>query len=137
MALSLEAGLDPFRALRLSLDSTGSDYYRDAAQISEDSIRDGSTLAQALAATRVFPEDFIARVEVSEYSGTDAETMQHLAVDYDQRAQTAIKVLCMVATFVVRFTMAAVMIFFIARIAMVYLGAINEGFEPINVRKRR
>ncbi len=136
MALALEAGLDPFRALRLSMDSTGSNYYRNAVQISEDSIRGGSTLAQALTATRVFPDDFVAQVEASEYSGTDAETMQHLAKDYDQRAETAVKVMSMTATFIVRFTMIAALVFFIARIGMTYLGAINDAFEPINVRRK-
>lgn len=136
MALSLEAGLDPIRAIHLSLDSTGSDYYRSGSDDARDAIRDGATLAGSLQATAVFPEDFISRVDIAEQSGTDAESMEILAREYDERAEAAVRFLSNAATMFVRVTISCILIFFIFKIAMTYLGAINDAAQPINPRSR-
>ena len=104
MALSLDSGLDPIRSIRLSLDSTDSDYYRAAADDAEKAIREGASLAGALEATSLFPHDFIGRIEISEHSGTDAESIEHLAKEFDERAKRAIKVLAGIATILIRAT---------------------------------
>ncbi len=131
MALSLDAGLDPIRAIHLSLDSTDSDYYRGASKDAEAAIRGGATLAGAMDATNLFPQDFIARVDIAEHSGTDAESMEYLAREYDERAKGAIRFLTGVATFVIRLAIMLIFIFFIFRIAKVYLGALSSASEPI------
>ncbi len=135
MALSLDAGLDPIRSIRLSLDSTDSDYYRGMADDSEKAIRAGSTLAGALQATDLFPRDFITRVEISEHSGTDAESMDYLAKEYDERAKTAVKWLAGAATLLIRTFIILVFVFLIFRIASTYLGAISGASEDILPRR--
>lgn len=137
MSLALETGLDPIRAIDLSLDSTGSDYYRSASKDAESAIRSGSTLAGALQATSLFPADFISRVDISEHSGTDAESMDYLAVEYDERAKTAMKWLAGLATILIRGSIIAFFVFMIYRIGSTYIGAINGAFEPINPRRGR
>ncbi|QDT07623.1 Putative type II secretion system protein F [Rubripirellula lacrimiformis] len=131
MALSLDAGLDPLRAIPLALDSTDSDYYRSAADDAETAIRGGSTLAGALAATDLFPEDFIARVDIAEHSGTDAESMDYLAKEYDERARSAVKFLAGTATVIIRVAIILFFVFLIFRIAQTYLGALSGAMEPI------
>lgn len=131
LALALDAGLDPIRSIRLALDSTDSDYYRAGADDAEAAIRSGATLAGAIQATNLFPEDFIGRIEISEHSGTDAESMEYLAREYDERAKTAIKVLSGIATIIIRVTVILIFIFLIFRIAMTYINAINGALEPI------
>ena len=137
MSLSLDAGLDPIRSIDLSLDSTGSDYYRGVHESAKQAILDGATLAGAFQATSVFPEDFIARVDIAEHSGTDAESMEHLAKEYDQRAESAVRIMSGIATGIVRVTISLMLIFFIFRIAQTYLGALDGAMEPINVRQKR
>jgi len=131
LALALDAGLDPIRSIRLALDSTDSDYYRAGADDAEAAIRGGATLAGAIEATNLFPDDFISRIEISEHSGTDAESMEYLAREYDERAKTAIKVLAGIATIIIRVTVILVFIFLIFRIAMTYINAINGAMAPI------
>ncbi|WP_146458230.1 type II secretion system F family protein [Rubripirellula tenax] len=135
MALSLDAGLDPILAIRLALDSTDSDYYRAAADDAEAAIRGGSTLAGALEATNLFPSDFISRVEISEHSGTDAESMDYLAKEYDERAKSAIRFLAGAATLIIRVAIILFFVFLIFRIARTYLGALSGANEPILPRR--
>lgn len=131
MAMALDSGLDPIQSIRLSLDSTDSDYYRASGDDAENAIRGGATLAGAIEATEVFPTEFIARVDIAEHSGTDAESMQQLAVEYDERAKTAIKWLTGLATIIIRVGVALFLIFLIFRIASTYIGALNGAMQPI------
>lgn len=131
MAISLDSGLDPIRSIRLSLDSTNNDYYRAGADDAENAIRGGSTLGGALQATTLFPADFIGRIDISEHSGTDAESIAHLAREYDERAKTAIKMIAGAATILIRVTVILVLVFLIFRIFSTYINAINEAGAQI------
>jgi type II secretory pathway component PulF len=131
MALSLDSGLDPIRSIRLALDSTDSDYYRTGGDDAEAAIRNGATLAGAIEATQVFPRDFIARIEIAEHSGTDSESMEHLAQEYDERAKGAIRWLTGLATILIRVTVTLFLVYLIFKIAGTYLGALNGAMEPI------
>jgi type II secretory pathway component PulF len=131
LSLALGSGLDPMRSIRLALDSTASDYYRNAADDAENAIRGGATLAGTLRATNLFPDDFLQRIEIAEHSGTDAESIDYLAIEYDDRAKRAIKAIAGIATFLIWISVAAAIIFFIFRIAMTYINAINGAMEPI------
>lgn len=127
LSLALGAGLDPIRSVKLSLDSTDSDYYRSGGQVFESAIRDrGDTLEGALRSTDLFPETFLHLVEVAEMSGTESESIDHLATEYEERAKMAMRTLAGVATAVVWMTVAGTLIFFIFRLASVYIGALNE-----------
>ncbi len=98
LALSLEAGIDPIRALQMSLDATDSEYYRSGKKGVETSIRDGSSMSEAMLATGVFPDEFVTEVGVAEMSGTDAEAMHHLAAQYDTRSKAAMRTLAGLAS---------------------------------------
>ena len=131
MALALDAGLDPIRSIHLSLDCTGSEYYQSASSDAESAIRDGATMAGAIDATGVFPKSFVQRVEAAEMSGTDAESMDHLAVEYNERAKSAVKMLSMTATILVRTSVILFLVYLIYRIGASYLGMYDQAFEPI------
>ncbi len=131
LALSLDAGSDPIRAIQLGLDATDSEFYRTAKDDVERSIRSGKTMSEALLATGVFPDDFITHVEVAELSGTDAEALQHLAADYDLRARAAMKTLAGLASGVVWVSVVVLMVFMILRMVFRITGGINEALQPI------
>lgn len=136
LSLALGAGLDPIRSIALSLDSTDSDYYRGAAKDAEDAVRGGASLAQALEATSLFPDDFIQRVDIAEHSGTDAESISQLAKEYDERAKSAVKFLAGAATLLIRVTVMLVLIFLIYRIASVVFGFYKLPNEPMNPHRQ-
>ena len=135
LSLTLGAGIDPIRAIRLSLDSTDSDFYRSGADDAEKAVRGGATLSGALEATGVFPEDFLQRIEIAEHSGTDAESIDYLTKEYDERAKQAIKVIAGIFTVLIRVAVMGILILFIFRLFSTYIGAINNASEPI-VRPR-
>jgi len=131
LALGLETGLNPIPAIELALDATDSDYYRSGAADSEKAIRAGRSLAGALEETHLFPHELIMQVEVAEMSGTDAESINHLAEDYDRRAQSAIQTISGVATGLIWLSTAGVLIFLIVRLVMNIAGVYSSALEPI------
>jgi type II secretory pathway component PulF len=132
LALALGSGLDPIRSVKLGLDSTDSDYYRSGGEVFESAVREsGETLAGGLRATELFPESFLHLVEVAELSGTESESIDHLADDYQERAKMATRTLSGVATGVVWVTVAGVLIFLILRLAMKIFGAYDQALQGI------
>ena len=122
LSLALDSGLDPIRAIALALDSTDSDYYRAATSEAEGAIRHGETLAGALRTTDLFPDDFLTHIEVAELSGTDAESIDSLAREYDQRAKLAMKTLAGLASAAIWIAVIAFLLFFIIRLLMNVVG---------------
>ena len=88
-----------------------------------------------LEATGVFPEDFLQRIDIAEHSGTDAESIDYLTKEYDERAKQAIKVIAGLFTILIRVAVMGILIFFIFRIFSTYINAINSASDPI-VRPR-
>ena len=132
LALSLDAGLDPIRSISLALDSTDSEYYRAGAEDSERAIRDeGATLAGGLEATEIFPDEYLSRIEMAEISGTDAESTEGLAREYDERAKIAMKTLSGVATGIVWLSVAGALIFLIFRMIMSIAGAYSSALDGL------
>ncbi|MEO1618334.1 MAG: type II secretion system F family protein [Planctomycetota bacterium] len=130
LALSLGAGLDPIRSVRLSLDSTDSEYYRSGGDDFEVAVRDrGDTLAGGLRSTSLFPDPFLHLVEVAELSGTESESIDHLAAEYEARAEMAMKAISGVATTVVWLMTAGTLIFFIFRLAMAIFQPYQDALE--------
>lgn len=131
LALALDAGLNPIAAIRLALDSTDSAFYQSGAADAENSIRDGATLTEALQATDLFPDEFLTQVGVAEISGTDAESIDYVARDYDERAKSAMRTISGLATGVVWLGVAGAIIFVIFRIVMSIAGVYNEALQGI------
>lgn len=130
-AMCSDTGLDPFRSIDLAMDSTGSDYYRSETLTAQKVIQNGGSMVDALTKTDIFPSDFLSALEVAELSGTDAESLAHLAYEYDQRARLAMKTLAGALTGVIWLTVVGILVFVIMRMALSYIGVINEALEPI------
>ena len=131
LSLALGSGLDPIRSIALALDSTASAYYQSGAVKAEQAIRDGSTLADGLRATKVFPEDYLNFVEIAELSGTDAESIDALAQQYDERAKMAMKTIAGFASGTIWLFVAVVLIFLIFRLLTNIAGVYSEALEGI------
>ncbi len=127
LALSLDSGLDPIGSIALALDSTDSDYYRAGTEDAKIAIRDrGATLAGGLKATDIFPDEYLSRIEMAELSGTDAESTEGLAREYDERAKIALKTISGFASGIVWMTVAGALIFIIFRMVMNIAGAYSD-----------
>tara|TARA_R110002049_G_scaffold4601_5_gene32579 strand:+ start:800719 stop:801744 length:1026 start_codon:yes stop_codon:yes gene_type:complete len=131
LSLALESGLDPIRSIALALDSTASEYYQSGASKAEKAIRNGATLADALRATKIFPDDYLSFIEIAELSGTDAESIDGLAKEYDQRAKMAMKTIAGFASGMIWLFVVLVMIFLIIRLVMNIAGVYSEALQGI------
>ena len=126
MHLTLSTGMEVRRALRLSLEGSGSARFTDQIPPILDAVASGDTLLEAFEATRAFPEEFVQAVRVGEESGSLPETMKHLGGQYRQQAETATAVLATCGGFAVWALIALVIIAVIFRLAGFYVGTIHD-----------
>lgn len=129
LSLALDAGLDPIRSVSLALDSTDSDYYRQGQPDVERAIRAGETLAGGLRTCDRFPDDFLTRIEIAELSGTDAESIDHLARDYDERAKMAMKAIAGLASTLIWVGVIVTMVFLIFRLLFSVMGMYDQALR--------
>ena len=129
LSLTLDSGLDARRAMRLSLRSTQNPFYQAAIGDVDQSLLQGREFHESLRATGKFPEEFLDSLESAEIAGTPGETMGRLAEDYRSRAATAAGGLTMAATIGVWVTVGAFIVLMIFRLAMFYLGTLNEALN--------
>ena len=126
LALTLESGMDARRSMELALRSTENAYYTSKLEMVDAALLQGQEFHEALRATGQFPEEFLQLLETAEVSGTHGESLQRLASEYRQRAQTAAKALTMAASFAVWVLVAVVLITLIFRMAMAVFAPYNE-----------
>ena len=118
MELTLEAGMDLLKAMRLALDSTRNAYYTQHTDQILRAIRAGREVHEALADTGAFPFEFLAAVEVGERSGRLPEAMKSLSTEYHERARHAVQTLTVLAGWGVWALVAIMIVGMIFRMAM-------------------
>ena len=123
--LALDAGMDVRPALRLGVSSTQNAHYLDHLPAMEASIARGNSIYETLLDTGCYPVEFLDAVQVGEQSGRLVESLSHLSGQYHQRADAALRTLTMAAGFMVWAIIAAVIIMFIFRLALFYIGQIE------------
>lgn len=126
MHVTLETGMDLRHSLALSLGSTHNARYIDySEQVVAEVVR-GQEIHEAFARTGVFPRDFLDTLEVGERSGRLPESMAILSRQYQEQARRALSTLTVLAGFAVWGLVALVIIAMIFRLAMFYIGVIND-----------
>ena len=131
MYLTLNVAFDVRRAMRLALESTGTDYYRRHTDDVETSLNDGEPIYKALAKTGAFPDDFIMALEVGETGGKTSEQMERMSLQYEERAQAALKTLSIVAGFAVAAMVGILIIVMIFRGMSAYVNMILDAAKPM------
>ena len=129
LSLSLEAGSDAQRALRMSLRSTQLPYYVETQNQADSVIERGGEFHEALRTTNRFPDDFILTLASAEHAGAITDSLDAMSRDYSERARTANRVLTYGATATIWVGVAALIIFLIFRLFMFYLGMINDALN--------
>jgi len=125
-SLTQGAGMSIKPSLTSSLNATANGAFIAANPIIWNEIYDGATLGNALRAPKLFPSEFLHFVDTAEETGTVPEAMNRMSKHFDDEAQRALKFLTVVAARMVWAGVAVMIIFFIFRIAMVYVGMLND-----------
>jgi len=129
LGLTLDSGMTARRSMELALRSTENAYYTSRMKEVDDALLQGREFHESLRATGLFPDEFLQMLETAEISGTHGESLQRLADEYRQRAQTAAKALTVAASFAVWVLVAVVLIALIVRLAMAAFAPYYELLE--------
>lgn len=131
LGLTVGGGMDIRNAMRLSLEATHNRYYSQYADQIDKELLQGDEVSEILRRTQRFPHDFLDVVETGEISGTLSESMTKLSELYFQKARDAMKVLAIMGGLLVTMMVFGIIIMAIFKLAMFYLGTINDALEGI------
>jgi type II secretory pathway component PulF len=128
MALSimLNAGVDAIRSVKQAFRSTGNYFMMSGMEKAVEAIKKGDSYGEAFRAAGVFPDDFVEIVEIGEISGTETESLDRLAREYQERGRAALTMLAMAASGFLWFCMIALMVFIVMSLALKYINLINN-----------
>ena len=86
LGLTLDSPMSTKKALRLSMDITSNEAFIQACQPVLASIKKGQPIVQALSKCSIFPEEYLAQIEVAEEAGSIPETCKRLALYHSEEA---------------------------------------------------
>ena len=128
-ALTQQAGMSIRPSLESSLKATGNGAYMAAIPMVLAMVSEGEELSFALKETRLFPIDYLELVRVGETSGTVPETLERLSPQLEDQARRSLSVLTATLTWVIWGMVATLIIYFIFRIALWYVGQLNDALN--------
>ncbi len=126
LSLLLNAGVDARRSVKQAFLSTGNYYFIGGAERAIKQVEQGASFGDAFAASKVLPEEFIESVRIGELSGTETESLDHLAQEYQERARGALNTLATIASFTIWLGIMLLLAFMIIRMAMGYINVLNS-----------
>lgn len=124
-SLTLGSGMNAARALQLALEATDEPRFAAAAKGVSRAIRNGDSLALALAKSGLFPETFLEIMAVAEEAGLVPERLAHQAEQFAEESSLRLVALTRMASLGVWLLYAAIMVLLIFRVAGFYLGALG------------
>ncbi len=125
-ALTQQAGMNVLDSIEASLKATANGAFIAATPRMVAMVREGEDLADSFADSNLFPKDIIEMVRVGESSGTVPETLQRLSPVLEDQARRSLHGLTMALGGLIWAFVAAIIIYFIFRLAMFYVGMIND-----------
>ncbi len=130
LAAALDAGVDARSAVRMSLNSTQNALYEDQVITAQMQVQAGKAFHETFLATGVFNEEFLTNLEVAEMSGTYSDSLYRLAGQYQEKFESATKMLAVAAGWLCWALVAAIIIFTIFSIVVsVIMPPYQEAFD--------
>jgi len=129
--LTQEAGMPIDESLHASLKATSNGAFIAAADSMVSAVESGESLTDAIARSELFSEDFVQMVHVGETTGTVPETLQRLSPQFEDQARRSMRAMAAAAGWVIWCLVAGFIIFLIFRIALWYVGMINDAAQGI------
>ncbi|MBI1309915.1 type II secretion system F family protein [bacterium] len=127
--LTQQTGMPIIHSLKASLKATSNGAFIGSTDDICRSVLEGDTLTESLAASQLFPEDYIEMVSVAEQSGTVPEALYRLSPQFEEDARRSLKALTRAAGVVLWLSVAIFIIIFIFRFALWYVGMLQGALE--------
>ena len=131
LGLTQQTGMSIVKSLEFSLKATGNGAFAGAAEEIGQRVLAGDELTEALAASNLFPEEYIQMLQVAETSGTIPETLQRLSPQFEEQARRSLAMLATALGWLVWLFVAGCIVFVIFRIALWYVGLINNAVQGV------
>lgn len=124
LSMLLNAGVEARRSLKQAFLATGNYYFISGMDRALVAIDRGESFGDALDAAGVFPNDFLEAIRIGELSGTETESLDHLALQYRDAAKRALGVIATLASVGIWLLVMILIAFMIIRMAMQYVNLI-------------
>jgi type IV pilus assembly protein PilC len=125
LGLTLNSPMSTKKAIRLSMEITSNDAFIKACQPVLASIKKGQPIVQALSQCSIFPEEYLAQIEVAEESGSIPETCKRLALYHSEEAGRQLSIIFYLMGGAVWLCTAGFIIFMIMKMYGSYLGMLG------------
>jgi type IV pilus assembly protein PilC len=130
-AITQQSGMSIQPSLESSFKATSNGAFMGAYPEVWRMLQAGESLGDSLAATKLFPEDYIQMVHSAEVSGTVPEMLDHLSPQFEEDARHSLQALTTGLAWAVWVMVAGFIIFMIFRIFSFYIGALNSALQGI------
>jgi type II secretory pathway component PulF len=124
LSMLLNAGVEARRSIKQAFLATGNYYFIGGMDRALAAIEKGDSFGDALDVAGVFPNDFLEAIRLGELSGTETESLDHLALQYRERAKAALNLLATVASVAIWMMVMGLIAFMVIRMAMQYVNLI-------------
>ncbi len=128
-ALTQQSGMSIKPSLECSLKATGNGAFIMAQPLIWEELSAGESITDALTASKLFTTEFLQFVATAEETGTVPEQLDRMSHLFEEDAQRAMKRMTSILSGTVWFIVAGIVIFFIFRIAMIYVGMLNDAVK--------
>jgi len=130
-ALTQQSGMSIKPSLEYSFRATSNGAFIKAAPRVWSDVQNGEFLGEALESARLFPQDFVEMVKVSENSGTVPEALARMSPQFEDDARRKLTVLAGMLGWGVWCCVAIFIIVLIFRVALIYVNMINDAAKAI------
>lgn len=129
LSMLLNAGVDAKYAVKQAFLSTENQYFIGGMDQALNAINRGDSFGDAFEKCAVLPHEFVDAVRIGEISGTETESLDHLATEYQHRAASALNTIATIASVVIWIGIILFIGFFVLRMAFQYLNLINKAIN--------
>jgi type II secretory pathway component PulF len=126
LSMLLNAGVEAKRSIKQAFLSTGNYYFISGMDRAVEAIGRGASFGDAFDESKVLPDEFVETVRIGELSGTETESLDHLAQQYQERSEGALRTIAMIASTTIWIGVMLMLAFLIIRMAMQYINMLNS-----------
>lgn len=126
LSMLLNAGVEAKRSTKQAFLATGNYYFIGGMDRALAEVEKGSSFGDAFAASKVLPNEFVESIRIGELSGTETESLDHLAAQYQERGQAALSAIATIAGIAIWLSILLLLAFLVIKMAMQYLNLLNS-----------
>lgn len=129
LSMLLNAGVEAKRSIKQAFMATGNRYFVSGSDRAVAAIEQGASFGDAFEQSEVLPDEFIEAVRIGELSGTETESLDHLALQYQDRAKRALNTIASIASFTIWILIMVVIGGIVLYMGIQYIQRINDALN--------